>query len=102
MEWPTKYDPGYIPPPDSEYWNPRMETMEPGERDEIVLQKIEHQVRYAFNSSPFYQEFYKDVGVDPTRIRSFEELQRLPILTKEDIRLGAGEAFPFRAFLVRT
>ena len=99
MEWPTKYDPGYIPPPDSEYWNPRMETMEPGERDEIVLQKIEHQVRYAFNSSPFYQEFYKDVGVDPTRIRSFEELQRLPILTKEDIRLEQEKHSPFGRFL---
>ena len=99
MEWPAKYDPHYIPPPDCEYWDPRMETMDPVERDRIILQKIEHQVHYAFNNSPFYREFYRDVGVDPTNIRSFQEFRQLPILTKEEIRLEQEKHPPFGRFL---
>jgi phenylacetate-CoA ligase len=99
MEWPPKYDPGYVPSGDSQHWDPHMETMDPAERDKIILQKMERQVRYAYDSSAFYRELYEDVGVDPTGIRSFEEFRQLPILSKDTIKVEQENHPPFGRFL---
>lgn len=38
-------------------------------------------LHFAYNNSPFYREFYKDI--DMTKIFSVDEISKLPILTKE-------------------
>src|SRR5690625_3914354 len=40
-------------------------------------------VRHAYKTVPFYRTFYGDHGVDIESISSCEDLQNLPILTKE-------------------
>jgi phenylacetate-CoA ligase len=76
-----------------------METMDPEERDRVILEKIRHQVRYAFSRSAFYQELYRDVPVDASNIGSFEEFRQLPILTKDHIRLEQERHPIFGRFL---
>lgn len=93
MEWPPRYPAGYLPDDDAEYWSPELETMAPAERNSIILDKLRNQVRYAYNQSGFYQEFYRNAPVDPLNIRSFEELAQLPVLTKEHLRVDQ-ERFP--------
>jgi phenylacetate-CoA ligase len=53
--------------------------------------KLEHQreqlvsfVRFTYENSAFYREFYKDVDIDS--IRTVEDLKKLPILEKETLR----------------
>jgi phenylacetate-CoA ligase len=99
MEWPPRYSPGFIPEANSEYWDPEPETMPPEQRDLIILEKLRSQVRYAFVNSGFYREFYRDAPVDPTNISSFEELARLPILTKEEVRREQELYPPYGRFL---
>ena len=60
--------------------------MAPAERDSHILNKLQNQVRYVYQNSDFYQEFYKDSAVDPANISSLVEFSQLRILTKEDIR----------------
>ena len=84
--WPPRYPSDFVPNEDSEYWDKELETMPPEQRDPIILEKLRSQIAYAHRNSGFYQDFYQDVSVDPSNIRSFEELAQLPILTKEDIR----------------
>lgn len=76
-----------------------METMGPAEREQIILDKLRHQVGYAYTHSGFYQEFYQDASVDPTNLRSFEEFAQLPILTKEEVRLEQERHPPYGRFL---
>ena len=99
MEWPPQYDASYQPPPDSEYWDPLRETQDPADRKKFILQKIRHQVSYAWERSEFYQELYQDLKVDPTEISSLEQFWQLPILTKEEIRLEQEQHPPFGRFL---
>ena len=99
MEWPPRYHNDYIPNVESEYWAQELETMVPALRDEIILEKLRHQVRYAYGHSGFYREFYQDLVVDPTNISSFQELAQLPILTKDDIRLEQERHPPYGRFL---
>ena len=99
IQWPPQYDQAYSPPPDSEYWDPRLETMPAAERDQLILRKLQQQVRYAHTHSGFYQEFYRDAPVDPSNIRSLEEFAQLPILTKEEIRVEQEAHPPYGRFL---
>ena len=92
-QWPPQYPTDYVPAEDSEYWSERLETMPSRERDPIILDKLRRQINYACNHSQFYRELYRDAPVDPTNIRSFEDLAQLPILTKEHIR-AEQEAHP--------
>lgn len=69
-----------------------------------IEKKLEHQreqlvsfVRFAYENSTFYREFYKDIDIDS--IQTIEDLKQLPILEKEmlrqridDIVIDTGEA----------
>ena len=99
MEWPPEYSQDYTPSRDQEYWSPELETMEPVNRDKHVLKKLQNQVKYVYQNSGFYQEFYKDTTVNPANISSLEEFSQLPILTKEDIRREQELHPPYGRFL---
>ena len=43
-------------------------------------------VREAYQKSPFYRHLYDLHGVNIDKIKSVDDIQRLPIITKEDIR----------------
>ena len=99
MEWPPEYSHDFTPSRDQEYWSPELETMEPVDRDKHVLKKLQNQVKYVYQNSGFYQEFYKDTTVNPANISSLEEFSQLPILTKEDIRREQELHPPYGRFL---
>ena len=99
MEWPPEYPHDFTPSRDQEYWSPELETMEPVNRDKHVLKKLQNQVKYVYQNSGFYQEFYKDTTVNPANISSLEEFSQLPILTKEDIRREQELYPPYGRFL---
>ncbi len=99
MEWPPTYDPTYLPDRASEHWDPRMETMDPGDRDRVILEKLRRQVRYAHAHSAFYRELYRDAPVYPENLASFDEFRRLPILTKEHLRVEQERHPTFGRFL---
>ena len=99
MEWPPEYSHDFAPSRDQEYWSPELETMEPVNRDKHVLKKLQNQVKYVYQNSGFYQEFYKDTTVNPANISSLEEFSQLPILTKEDIRREQELHPPYGRFL---
>ena len=77
MTWPPTYNPQYVPSAGAEHWDARLETMDPAERDEVILDKLRGQLRYAWDQSGFYREFWKDAPVDPADIRNLEEFARL-------------------------
>ncbi len=99
MDWPPQYDKSYLPPADREHWDPELETMDPDQRDALVLAKLREQVRYAHQHSPFYRELYKDSPVDPANIRSLDDFRQLPILTKDDLRREQEAHPPFGRYL---
>jgi phenylacetate-CoA ligase len=49
-------------------------------------EKVRWLVRYAYENVPFYRNRWQGLGIAPDDIRSREDLVKLPVLTKEDIR----------------
>lgn len=99
MSWPPKYDLSYVPPGSAEHWDKRLETMPPPERDAVILEKLRGQVRYAWERSGFYREFWDDAPVDPANLQSLDEFAQLPILTKEEVRQEQEAHPPYGRFL---
>ncbi len=52
-------------------------------RREVRLRAL---VRHAAAASPFHRRRLQAAGCDPERVRSIEDLRRLPLLTKADVR----------------
>ena len=94
--WPPKYDRSYIPPPDAKYWNKNLEAMDPEEREQkVILPKLKAQLKYAYDRSALYHKKWGEAGIKPEDIQSLEDFERLPFLTKEEIRQDQKEDPPF-------
>lgn len=68
------------------YHNPSVETMERGELDALIDERIRYTVKYAAEKSPFYRKWFKEHGISPSGIRSHEDLLELPIINGSTIR----------------
>lgn len=62
---------------------------------EIQLRGLQWTVAHAYAGSPAYRAKFDAAGVEPDRIRSLEDIRRLPFTTAEDLR--DGYPFPLRA-----
>jgi len=94
--WPPIYDRSYIPAPDQPYWDKTLETMDPEEREAlIILPKIQAQIAYAYENSPFYRNKWDKAGIHPGDIHSLDDFDNIPCVTKDEIRRDQAEYPPF-------
>lgn len=97
--WPPAYDATYRPPSDQEHWFPERETMDPAARDDLILERIQQVMAYAWDTSPFYREKWGAAGLEPEDIRSLEDFERVPVIVKEELRADQAAHEPFGSYL---
>ncbi len=79
----------------SRYWNPFLETLP---RDEMVgfqIKRVRKAMAFAKENSPFYKEKFSKVGVAPEDIKSLDDLRKLPLTNKEELRKAQEGHEPF-------
>lgn len=91
--WPPGYDESYRPPDDQPYWSRRRETLPAAEREAAILARIRELMRYAYERAPFYRRKWDEAGIDPEAVRSLEDFERVPVVTKHELR-ETQEAHP--------
>jgi phenylacetate-coenzyme A ligase PaaK-like adenylate-forming protein len=52
----------------------------------LQWQRLQITLRHAFANSPFYRRRFLDLGITPEDIRSEDDLARIPVTTREDLR----------------
>jgi|GEM_PF-463661 len=62
-----------------------MEVMDTRQKEEWVFQKMRDLVIYAENNIPFYSDHYHRNGFDSTSLKTFEDIQRIPPVTKSQL-----------------
>ncbi len=75
-------------------WNPEMETLDRGRLREIQLDKLKKIVAYVYERVPFYRDKMDKLGVKPSDIRALEDIRKLPMTTKDDLR----DHYPYGLF----
>jgi phenylacetate-CoA ligase len=97
--WPPKYDDNYVPSDDQSYWFPERETMDPHQRDELILARIQIVMKYAYEHAPFYRQKWQNAGLEVGDIQSLADFESVPVVTKEELRLAQAERPPFGDYL---
>lgn len=73
------------------YYQPEVELASREEMRKIQDEKIVKQVKYVWDHVPYYRKKMEDQGVTPEDVKSIDDLQKLPFLSKADLR----EAYPY-------
>jgi phenylacetate-CoA ligase len=67
-------------------WNEKIEMLSEDEMRIVQWKKLKKQLQYDYDKSPYYKEKFKEVGLTPRDVRSFEDFQQIPIMTKNEHR----------------
>ena len=70
----------------SRYLEPRLERASRAAMTRLQLRRLREQVAHAARSSPFYRRKLGAARVDPVRIRTLDDLRRLPFTTKDELK----------------
>jgi phenylacetate-CoA ligase len=70
----------------SRYLEPQIERRSRAEMTRWQERRLRDQVRHAAAHSPFYRRKLKAAAVDAARIRSLDDLRRLPFTTKDELK----------------
>ena len=97
--WPPAYDESYRPPPGQPYWFPRRETMPAAAREAKILERVQQVMAYAWERSPFYRRKWEEAGIHPSAVRSLEDYERVPVVTKAELRRSQADHGPFGDYL---
>jgi len=66
------------------YWDEERETLEPARRDEVILHRIKHQLRYVYSELPFYRRHYDTHGFHPDQVQTLADFTaKVPVITKK-------------------
>jgi phenylacetate-CoA ligase len=65
--------------------------LSPAELEALRNRKLQAMIRHAYENVPYYRSLFQTVGLLPEEIRNVNDLQRIPITTKDDLRAaGVG------------
>jgi phenylacetate-CoA ligase len=64
----------------------QLERMSPAQNRSRQWQALSRLLQHAYDSTPFYHERFERAGVRPAVMERLEDLQKIPVLTREDIR----------------
>ncbi len=97
--FPAEYDPKFFPAPESRYWFPQRETMPAELREQAVVKRLREVMAYAFENAPFYRKKWEEAGVHPDHVRSLEDFEKVPVVTKAELRESQERSAPFGDYL---
>ncbi|RAP49276.1 MAG: phenylacetate--CoA ligase [Methanosphaera sp. SHI613] len=72
-------------------FNPERECMDRQELKKLQLERLKKVVKYAYDNVDFYKKLYDEAGVKPEDIKTLDDIQKLPFITKDDLR----NTYPF-------
>jgi len=66
------------------YWDAERETLDPKQRERVILERIQHQLAYGYDKLPFYRRLYDAHGFKPDHVRTLDDFTtKVPVVTKK-------------------
>jgi phenylacetate-CoA ligase len=81
------------------YFDERIETMPPAWTRRLEEERLAEQVVRCYERAPFYRRKLDDAGVRPEAVEGLEDLTRLPLTTKQELRESQAENPPYGDFV---
>nr|WP_319374501.1 phenylacetate--CoA ligase [uncultured Methanobacterium sp.] len=77
-------------------WNEKVECISRDEMKKLQLKQLKDVAKRAYENVPYYKKRFDEAGIKPEDIETLEDIQKLPLTTKDDLRA----AYPFGMFAV--
>ncbi len=77
-------------------WNRHIECMDRDELKRIQSERIVETVERVYFNVPYYRHKMQEAGIGPEKVKSIDDLWKLPFTTKQDLR----DNYPFGLFAV--
>lgn len=74
------------------FWNKKYMDMGQKEMARLQLEKLRKQLRYEYDTSPYYRERIRAAKIVTEKMKSLEELQKIPVFRKEEHRRSQEES----------
>jgi len=71
---------------EGKYWDKKIETMNLRELKKLQLRRLKKMVKYVYEGNRFYRAMLKKAGISPDNIKSLKDVEKIPFLTKDDLR----------------
>ena len=68
----------------SDFWNPKNETMPREDLDRLRLLKLKALCEWAMANSPFHHRKFEAAGFSPDQLKSLDDMQRIPVMTRSE------------------
>jgi len=75
----------------SDVWDPKIEAMKPEELKNLQTKRFKKLIKHAYDNNSFYKKRLTDAGVTPQTVKSLKDIEKIPFLTKDDLR----QYYPF-------
>ena len=72
-------------------WDSKFESMPVNELRELQLKRLKELVNRVYTKNKYYKQKFDEAGVKPVDIKTLKDIEKLPFLTKNDLR----EYYPF-------
>jgi phenylacetate-CoA ligase len=73
------------------FWNRKVQKASVDELKSLQLKLLKRQVAFAYQNSRFYHRRFRESGVGNPRIRSLEDVRKLPFTSREDLERNFWE-----------
>ena len=70
----------------AELWDNKIEAMPRKELSDLQLDRLKKIVDYVYKNNRFYRDRLKEAKLDSTKIKSLKDIEKIPFLTKQDLR----------------
>jgi phenylacetate-CoA ligase len=70
----------------AELWDNKIEAMPRNELSNLQLERLKKIVDYVYKNNRFYRDRLKEAKLDSTKIKSLKDIEKIPFLTKQDLR----------------
>ncbi len=75
-------------------YNVDYETMPREALKEVQLRRLNNTLKRVNDNVPFYKNLFKKIKISPGKLKSLEEIEKIPFTTKEDLRNN----YPYKMF----
>ena len=82
------------------FWDEKIETLPREALRALQLGRLQWQLQRCWDGSEFYRERLSAVGIGPDDLRSLDDLRRIPIVTKQELRDEQLAHPPFGRYVV--
>ena len=72
-------------------WDSKAESMSLNKLKELQLKRLKKTVKYVYDNNKFYRDILKEARVKTDSIKTLNDIEKLPLLTKQDLR----DYYPF-------